>query len=99
MEVTMTIHFTTDRLAVAGPRVSTLLSKGAAAGRLALLALAAATRPVARWWRNRQAMALLGGAEDAMLSDIGIGRSQIEDVVRNGRPPATAPARMHARQG
>lgn len=81
----MTMHFTTDRRAVAAPLVSALLPQIAMVGQGAFRVLAAAARPVARWWRNRQAMALLGGAEDAMLRDIGIGRSEIEDVVRHGR--------------
>jgi uncharacterized protein YjiS (DUF1127 family) len=39
----------------------------------------------ARWWRIRQATAALAGADDSMLRDLGIARSDIEGVVRRGR--------------
>ena len=37
-------------------------------------------------WRYRQADHALQGMSDAMLHDIGIARSEIEDATRHGRP-------------
>jgi len=81
----MTMRFAQPVQSGSNTLVASFASATAVAARLALRALRASGAPVARWWRNRQAIAMLGEADDFMLKDLGIGRGEIEDVVRNGR--------------
>ena len=37
------------------------------------------------WWRNRQAVRALMALDDARLSDLGLGRGDIEQAVWSGR--------------
>ena len=48
-------------------------------GRLTLIAA------LRRWWEIRRAMTVLAGADIAMLRDLAINRSGIENAVRHGR--------------
>lgn len=46
----------------------------------------ALARAVARAWSEARALRAMQSLDDAMLADIGVGRSEIEDAVRHGRP-------------
>ena len=51
----------------------------------ALQVLAQAGQAIADHWRNRQRVRWLANADDAVLRDLGIARSDIERLVRMGR--------------
>ncbi len=51
----------------------------------ALCLLAKAAEVAAQYWRDRQKVHWLANADDAILRDLGIARSDIPRLVRNGR--------------